>query len=53
MIPNEELWERMGQEQIITEILREGSRDGLAILFGSLQNIRDRHLAGTLKERGK
>ena len=38
MIPNEELWERTGQEQIITEIKRR-SGDGLAILFGSLQQI--------------
>ena len=53
MIPNEELWERTGHEQIIQK-QREGSGDGLAILFGSLQQIqRDRHLAGTLKEGGK
>ena len=52
MIPNG-LWERTGQEQIITEIKRR-KWDGLDILFESMQQIqRDRHLAGTLKERGQ
>ena len=53
MIPNEELWERTGQEQIITEIKRRKWGWIDHTLRKPAKNTRDRHLAGTLKEKGK